>query len=297
MTESKRLRVKAFNNWPAETRFPVQDQYLALLAANNTISPIICGDLQNVADTDFHTYLAYILDGLDALPKRPDWAFGSFYIPLEMEMKRIKVANGNANASRFLEYKTFLSGLDGSTTDALAKFASLAPLQTCEFVAKRILDAVTTTNEEKQLYNRAKDALGEDLFKEFRRKYGAGGSADIQRKAGGLIKLTLKGENVDLNGKNFELDNVDRIGILSTFVLPSMRNDRFHGNVFPSFRSSAYKLKNYAAAQFSATAAFLLMLVAIAVRWPNSLPEDNLRSIIEENANLFSMVFKKQLLK
>ncbi|WP_288483544.1 hypothetical protein [uncultured Novosphingobium sp.] len=297
MTNSRSLRISAFNNWPAETVFPVQDQYLKLLKERNSPVPMVCGSLLEVEDPEFHTYVAYILDGLDALPTRPDWAFESFYIPLELEMKRIKLANGNINSSRFLEYKAFLGGLDSVTTDTLASFIALAPLQTCEFVAKRILDAVNTANEEKQLYNRAKDALGLQLFTSFRAKYGTNGDGTNIRKAGSLIQLILKGKQIEIGGIVFNTNSIDRIGILSTFMMPSMRNDRFHGNVFPSFRSSAYKLKNYAGAQFSATSTFLLTLVAIAIRWPESLSEDNLRSVIDKNSNLFLSIFDKQLQK
>ncbi|WP_151990359.1 hypothetical protein [Sphingomonas aurantiaca] len=300
MTKSKSLRISAFKNWPMETIFPVQDQYLKLLNDKNAPVPIVCGCLIEVEDTEFHTYLAYILDGLDALPKRPDWAFESFYIPLELEMKRIKIANGNKNSSRFLEYKAFLGGLNSATTDALASFIALSPLQTCEFVAKRILDATNTSsasNEEKQLYTRARDALGLDLFDSFRGKYGTNGDRANIRKAGSLIQLILKGRQVDVGERLFDTNPIDRIGILSTFMLPSMRNDRFNGNVFPSFRSSAYKLKNYAGAQFSATSTFLLALVAISIRWPQSLSEENLRNIIDENSELFLSIFDKQLQK
>jgi hypothetical protein len=300
MTNSKSLRISAFNNWPVETVFPVQEQYLKLLKDRNILVPIVCGSLMEVEDTEFHTYVAYILDGLDALPKRPDWAFESFYIPLELEMKRIKIANGNGNSSRFFEYKIFLGGLDSATTDALAGFISLAPLQICKFVAKRILDATNaakSSNEEKQLYNRARDALGLDLFESFRSKYGASGDGENLRKAGSLIQLIIKGEAINIDGMAFGINTIDRIGILSTFMLPSMRNDHFHGNVFPSFRSSAYKLRNYAGAQFSATSTFLLILVAISIRWPTSLSEDKLRNVINKNSELFLSIFDKQLQK
>ncbi|WP_313554727.1 hypothetical protein [Agrobacterium cavarae] len=303
MTSTRELRIKAFNNWPAETVFPVQQQYTELLARANVQAPIVHCNLGIIDDREFHILVAYLLDGLDALPHRPDWAFESFYVPLEMEMNRIKESSGNFNASRFLEYKEFLKTLEQSTIAALAEFVSLAPLQLCEFAAGRILSAKARgSSSDQQLLKRAQDALGSNLFDAFCTKYMSGSisgdgkvKAGNQRKAGGLIKLLIEGVDVDLNGVTATFDGIDRVGILSTVILPSIRNDRFHGNVFPSFRSSAYKLKHYAGSQFASTTAFMLVLVSIAVRWPTCLSSEKLNDAIEQNARLFEKLFKNQI--
>ncbi|MCE8421994.1 hypothetical protein LZ190_25670, partial [Rhodovulum sulfidophilum] len=130
----------------------------------------------------------------------------------------------------------------------------------------------------RQILKRGRDALGSEFFDAFCSKYLPAATAKDhseraknQRKAGGLIRLVLRGEKVSVDEAKFEGDDIDRIGVLSTFILPSIRNDRFHGNVFPSFRSSAYKMKNFAGSQFACTTSFLLVLLSLYSRWPKSM--------------------------
>ncbi len=302
MTNTRNLRIAAFNNWPAKTRFPIESQYLELLARENVQSPIAHCEIQGIDDKEFHHFLAYILDGLDALPMRPDWAFESFYIPLEIEMNRIKGA-GNANLSRFIHFKAFLSTLDQYIIDSLAKLVSLAPLQICEFAANRMLEAYTRrSNNDEMLLKRAKDAFGSDFFDAFFVKYCPGYNSPLnedksanQRKAGSLIQLILKGVAVVVSGQHCQATEVERIGILSTLILPSMRNDRFHGSVFPSFRSSSYQLKHYAGSQFASTTTLMLVLTSISERWPTCISAVTTADTVQRNVELFQRLFARQI--
>lgn len=306
----RELRIEAFNKWPVETQFPIQMRYQELLARENVQSCIVHCNINYVDDKDFHHYIACLLDGLDTLPQRPDRSFESFYIPLEKEMNRIKVASGNNNASRFLIYRDFLSTQDPALISALSEFSALVPLQLCEFAANRILSAQNrilngeNDNNDKMLLNRARDGLGLQFFNGFCAKYTSDSVSDDpniragnQRKAGSLIKKILHGNEVTVDGVSLVADDVNRIGILSTVMLPSMRNDRFHGNAFPSFRSSAYRLKHYAGAQFASTITFLLVLISISCRWQSCLPQAELKSTIEKNSELFARIFESEISK
>lgn len=305
MNNIRKLRVEAFNNWPVEVKFPELDKYLKLLAKENIQVPMRHCELAFIEDKDFHFYVAYLLDGLDSLPSRPDRAFESFYIPLEIEMKRLKILTGNHSASRFSEYKNFLSNQPPPVIASLVKFIELAPLQICEFAANRILNAkIGSDHTDTQLIKRGKDALGADFFEAFCNKYSLATNSQVydekaknQRKAGGLIRLVLRGEEVIIDGVKFEGNSIDRIGILSTFILPSIRNDRFHGNVFPSFRSSKYKLKNFAGSQFACTTSFLLVLLSIYSRWPTSVTPEIIQKTIDDNVFVFNKVFFSELRK
>lgn len=302
--ETKQLRVDANNFWPARIAFPVEEELVRLLASHNVATPFQVCPVSNVTDKEFHKSLAFILDGLDALPLRPDRAFESIWVTMDVEMGRIKEKSG-ATHSRFkahidhVSQATHLAGV----LEEIVKFLPMAPLQVCEYAARRILDANQTPSEHSERYlKRAKDAIGTDFADAFAAKYiprlqgvSAEDKSKVQRKAGSLIRKIMKGDTVSLGTQTYGNKPMVRLAIFASVVLPNVRNERFHGHVFPSYRSSAASMKHYVSGLFVCMVTYYLVMASLADRFPVAVSTTELSQTIAKNSGQFQMLFKRFL--
>lgn len=303
------LRVSAINLWPERTTFPAEVEFESLLANKNMQTPFLPCRLANVSDPEFHMIAAAILDGLDQLPRRPDRAFEAFWVPVDAEMVRLQELAGPTAPSRFIVHAQHIRGISG-IADVLASLATLLnliPLHTCEYAARTVIDAYlhSSTDKVKQSFVRRVDSVvsqdfstifGERFKPVFLDASGDERSAN-QRNAGRLIWRILRGEKIAIDGTELQLDVQSRLAFYSSTVLPTMRNERFHGAVFASYRSSAAALKRYASDYFACLISFYLLMLSVQHRFPKAIGNGELARSLNENTERFENVFNKYLRK
>lgn len=302
--DTQKMRVEAINIWPAPLTFPAEREFQLLLATFNVVTPITVCSVANDPNPDFHRFLSLILDALDSLPARPDRAFEAFWIAVDVEMVRLKKAS-ISNQSRFKLFLDHLQGIGApqSVWEAVFQFLEHAPLQACEYAAKRVFDALEQPNEHSESYiKRIKVAVGTDFATDFAGKYlprMLGQPPQVQsetlRSAGSFIRNVMMGKEMDLNGTRYGSDPMSRLSMIASVVLPNMRNERFHGNVFSSYRSSAVSIKHYAADYFLCILAYYMLLLGIYARWPKAIELSELESVIRKNTATFLTLFKSHI--
>jgi hypothetical protein len=299
--DTKTLRIEYNNKWPARFPFPLESQFAALLAEKNVVVPFKPAPLAPSDDAGFHRILASILDALDALPLRPDRAFEALWTAIDAEAFRV-FDTGKKNTSRFVQLLAQIeSQPDGAAAwSALAKFVELAPLHSCEYVARRIFDALNDPDKHSPNFlAKIKPSVGIDFFNAFAEKYNKlwvdekASRPATQRKAGALFQLVLKGREVELGNNRYKLNETQRISLIASAVLPNVRNEKFHGDSFPSYRSSAAKLKTYAGGYFFMEVAYYLILNVFVYRDFNSIDLRAIKGNIEDNCILYQNVFGK----
>lgn len=304
MQDTKSLRVEAMNTWPAKIQFPIEKKISELLASRNLATPITACRVGESESAEYHKFLSSILDGFDSLPGRPDRAFESLWIPIDVEMGRLK-GNSGSNDGRF---KIFVDHLKRDVVSQEVKvelfsFLEHAPLQACEYAARRILEAVDSPGPHSERYvQRIKAAVGTDFTDDFAEKYlprmrgeSPARQAEIQRKAGSFIRNVMRGKVMTLAGRDYGEDPYVRLAMFSSVILPNIRNERFHGTVFSSYRSSARQMKHYASDCFICALVYHLVLVVLAYRWPSTISPDDLALTIRTNADRFVSLFERNL--
>ncbi len=174
-------------------------------------------------------------------------------------------------------------------------------MQTCEFVAKRILDSKISPDQHAEAFlKRVKKCFGEPLYSAFLNKY-----VDMvlcsrdsgQRKSGAFLRRLLLGEELAINEDNFKLSNHQIALFLISIIMPQFRNERFHGTTFPPFRSSVAKLKTYAHGYFILMIAYVLLLEVFLYRNFNVIESSEVTIAIEKNKSNFLRVFSSELKK
>jgi hypothetical protein len=302
--DTKTLRVDYNNQWPATFKFPVEQRLLEHLKTLNRASPLVPAHLRHSVDNDFHMMLSALLDALDMLPLRPDRAFESVWTALDAEMfdlvERLRPPN---SPSRFQVLMQHIEQKSAGNTSlaSMTAFMDQVPMQSCEYVATRILEAMHQPGDHSDFFlKKVKPAMGSVLLDAFDSKYGSQwvAAADghkrarIQRKAGAFLKLVLTGAAVNIGSlTNHILQPEERLRFFVYAVLPNVRNERFHGLNFSSYRSSAARMKTYAAGYFLLLIAYFLLLHVFLYRGFNVIDPAEVNSSVLANTQLYAEIF------
>ena len=252
--------------------------------------------LQFSSNHQFQFYLGYLIDALDMLPMRPDLAFEHIWKALDAEFFVVQAEIGDQNASRFDGFIDKVLN-DSNAAGAFKDYIQLTPYQTCEYAAKRVIQASVATDRNSEiLLNRAKQSLDEQFILALTSKYPADTnwkpSPADQRKAGRLLKLVFGGTEVELGDAKFSFSQDSLTKFLVKVVLANSRNERFHGSVFPPFRSSSAKLSTYAHAYFLLHLSYSLLLEVFLYRNYGVVDAIRVKDGIKHNANLFKLLFE-----
>lgn len=292
---TKQLRVDYNNKWPEKFNFPMENEFSDLLRKNGVTKTLIPVDLKMSKVYAFQFYLGYLLDALDMLPMRPDLAFDHVWKALDSEFFIVQQEIGDNNCSRFDGFVDKVIN-DQNTAAAFLNYLELIPYQTCEYAAKRVIEASQEIDDHATtLFKRSENSLGKDFILKFIEKYPPASngkpSPSDQRKAGRLLKLVFSGREVELGGVKFKISE-KQLGIfLVKVVLANSRNERFHGNVFPPFRSSAAKLDTYAHAYFLLHISYALLLDVFLYRKYDVTSLSDVNTAMNNSAGVFNQLF------
>ncbi|EIF31950.1 hypothetical protein BCh11DRAFT_07506 [Burkholderia sp. Ch1-1] len=298
MATTKEMRVDYNNKWPNRFPFPAEIDFakrMQSVGIQQIFSPATLAYSQNY---EFHILLGYLLDALDMLPMRPDLAFECLWKALDAEFFKIQAANPNSGSSRF---SVFLDDVAANPNSAQAfhLLPALIPKQSCEFIAKRILEGrVNPTTHTGTLLKRVESCLGTPQYNAFCSKYDpvwASKPADAQHRAGGFVFRLMRGEKLDINGVSFLFNPAEAVGFLVKAVLPQYRNERMHGDVSLPFRTSATSLKTYSQAYFFFLCAYGLLLEVFLNNGFSVVNQTQVIACMTENAGLFETMFSEVL--
>jgi hypothetical protein len=303
--EFKRQRVNAHNNWPKQSEFKAETDFIARLEAKSDLpfEPISIGYDD---DPDYQRCVGHFLDGFDAMPRRPDYLFDHSFRALDLAGSALFPAKGIKGIVQGLGGVLLRSGQADweAMTDALCQ---ATPLRTCELIAKRILSATDTNNQDHTaLIARSKNCLGVQFYSDFMSKYTTPGQtavgAETIQKAGSFLKLYLSGKQGTRNktATHAALDltkaaNVpsynQRIELMLSILLFTLRNERAHGNAISPFRSSKATIERFQSYYFIMLASYVFALGALQLRGWGGINSAAIRIGCERNVALQQAFF------
>lgn len=304
MVSTKEQRVNLNNNWPTKILFPAEQALIDKMNKAGINQIFIPAKLINCSDQYFHDLLSHYLEALDQLPLRPDIAFDCVWKALDAEFFKLQEEFGNKEG-RFSQFYKHIKQ-SPYTCKVYSQLTAIIPLQTCEYVAKRIFEnniaykASPKNNNFASFRKRVIDSFGQDLYDAFIVKYESlwvSNSADTLRGAGVLLQKLLKGEKRTLKDQDFQLSDEAKALFLTAVTMPQFRNERFHGLSTPPFRSSTAKLKTYSHAYFVFHVAYIHLLEIFLYRQFNTIDVATTKQAINDNVNIFMTIFKSELKK
>lgn len=263
-----RFRVAYNNNWPdcGAWRSDVQnelDAYLKEQGINQIFCPVKLAD--GAAEilyeqAKLNKILSGMMDFYDELPYRPDQGFDIVWRSFEIFLNhhRNVAWKGEDSKVQHLILKSVHDlvmpmrvGNSGVIT-VLEAFLAEIPRSVLRYAIMRcyIFHDLAINAQLDRVEERAKDTLTKALYNDILAKYGfvanVKPTADVLRRSSMLLQKILKGESVNVNGHQHQLDLANRLVFMMSCVLYTNRCERFHGDYFSPFKSDMAKLDTYA---------------------------------------------------
>ncbi|WP_433857359.1 hypothetical protein [Streptomyces kronopolitis] len=216
-------------------------------------------------DLWYNTQVSFLLEALDALPRRPDIAFDSVWKVLEKSAHAWWSAppKKGPNITDALGRLSADPRLSNPVTEALL---GEIPSQTCGYLFKRLITREPAESSGRALTRLSMgygpgDALPgmiTDFLALVEKKYAAA-DGDTARRGAALLRRALAGETLDIAGTQVNLSLPARLRILLCGLLYTARNERYHGESFSPFYSSAASIKTYTHPHYLFLAAYALV--------------------------------------
>lgn len=302
MSKVRNLRHNQYKNWviPSDfqdSSYPAESALVTRLRGG-TFEYFVPYPFSYSEDAAYNYCLAFLVESIELLPLKVDLAFDSVWRAFESFYK------DQVNAGRGLnlpdEAQALAVRLDNQSEHNanLDRLLSIIPAQSCEYLAKRIFQHWQSTQwNEQRLWNRLASPPGHrpavaDFLTRVAKKYNAPTFADgDRRKAAMLIRLALSGAQVQVEGATILLPRSERISFLINALLYTYRNDRFHGNMQPPFKSSISTLKTYAHAHYCFLWAHFLFLFLTTIGPPVLAQHRLIAANISHNIGAFSNLY------
>lgn len=299
MSYSKK-RIDYNNKWPDEIiKFAGQEAFEKLLNEKGIINILRPIQLPLINDFQFQRLLSFKIDIYEQLPNRPDIAFDLAWRTFEAYSAYFsKVGNWNTTKAWKILNKVsedILINQINQNTNLQSAFLDLmnsVPLQATEFLVKRLFETTTASlkSQQNQIIERVTDSLGQDLFDSLKTKYGVL-TPDSQRKAGMLLQIMVTGTKVNIGGKDFQLNNLQKIKFLINGLLYTYRNERFHGDAFSPFKSSKTQIKTYSHSYFCLITTYFFIAQLIYKHFESEFNIDRIATTLKENIIRYNLVF------
>jgi hypothetical protein len=224
----------------------------------------------------YHYYLAFLIEAVELFPVHMDLGFDALWRAFEAVCREDFQLTSGLSVKRLTP--VFLKAvLDGHQYDSvLLDILKAVPVQSCKYIVTRLFQDWTSDNDDSKsstLIMRRLKYSQSDLsvpgmvrfVEAIAGKYEAPiADPNAKRRAATLIRLALIGREVTICGQVFKLSIAERTWFLIGALLYTFRNDRFHANVQPPFKSSKGTLQTYAHVHYCFIACHLLLLIAMA---------------------------------
>ena len=314
MTEMRLQRIKYIRQWrldslPENLVFPAEKALVEQIHKNS--SRFFMSFAFPYAEHDrYHYYLNFLIEALELLPLKVDLAFDACWRAFESLLFEVNLNPKRSKIQELLsEFCVNYLNNQASTRNEddllIARLIDLVPVQTCEYLAQRLLDEYDVTKpvgDSKRIVDRLKWSNYNTnflaLLPNIARKYGAPNinPSDL-RKASLLLRKVLRGNSVSIGTFSGQLTVTERLSLIVLGVVYTARNDRFHGSMQPPFKSSVATLRTYAHAHYLyLTSYFLFIKVLYSTGWI-ALKSDDIKNHLLENMYHFQSLYGKHLEK
>ncbi|QXE92117.1 hypothetical protein KP001_06205 [Geomonas subterranea] len=268
---AKQLRIDHFNHWPKLQDFRAEVDFRKRLEQFETNQLFFPYQIPPTTNKDIHIVISYLLDAIDSLPSRPDHAFDWTWRAFEY-LATTSFGNGNITNSMRSVAANVLSPYFNSNSNAASGLYNLIeniPIQTCEYLLKRIIESgpytfapgthnnLTSYSKRLLFANGNPPVISTALQTALAHLSVCYDYADTTQRRNGasLLRKILHREQVALAGGSVKLTPDDLVFFLLSGLGYAFRNDRAHAKSIAPFRSSYASIKTYAHCWFM----FLLM--------------------------------------
>lgn len=302
-------RIQSHNAWPKKVEFSAEAEFQKKIATAGGLAPFATAKLADAGTPEFHRFLGSLIDGLDALPQRPDYLFDHCFRIIDAGAKMLTAKTRTTYAISEV-YLNIFSTDHARWATVVNMLAASMPKSSSDYIARRLLDAsIGKGSDPVAIVTRARKCLGNQRFAEITQKYSyaAAGAApgSAVNECGSFLRLLLKTETpaksapkpggllkyptLDLSAQGNLLKPEEKLRLILSLFLFTMRNERQHGSAVSPFRTSKAKLERYASFYYAMIFAYSVALGIISALDSKSIGA----ATILQNADANLAEFKK----
>lgn len=286
----KLARLNAYHQWPQSTKFKGEQKFDSCLNKNDNKVPFKVARLEKPSDNSQSIYIGHYLDGLEALPHRPDYMFDHCFRVIDSSSK-IRYANKGLKGIAQGLGKELVKSDPMHWKVIIDSLCHNLPSPTLMYIVKRMCESyVPRDDTSKQFHKRVVECTGKIFYDEFIKKFSIDGSKNftptpsgkLLQSASSFMRLYLSGavgtkkrlkiaQALDLTNPNNVPSDASRIEFLLSIWLFTMRNERAHGSALSPFKTSKSSLERYESYYFAMLACYIFSLGALSLSAPHMI--------------------------
>jgi hypothetical protein len=307
----KKERVNSHNNWPEIKLFKAEQKFRELLQKRQPARPFQQASLHHGSDPDYQKMIGHFLNGLEALPDRPDYMFDHCFTVIDRAASPLFPNKGITGIVEGLG-KKLMARSSVEWKSIVDDLTSAMPLSSYRYIAKNICEAHLGSNAHSgHIVSRVKAFLKPQRYNEFVDKFVVRPGLTLSnpiphealQRAANFLKLYASGTlatkhassstypMLDLSNPDNKLSLAKRAEFLLSLYAFIARNERAHGELLSPFRSSRADLKRYESYYFLAAMTYTFALGVLELRqWGGITPAD-IRQCCSRNITIQQALF------
>lgn len=304
MSEYSRKRIAYINSWPNVEPFDAEKEYQKRCSDYSDkygSVPFLPMKMWDNDDITYNIFVSKLIDSLEMMPLWPNRAFAFLFGGFDY-YSGVIIRNGNMTirlkriATEIIE----LTKVNCDVWEIIKLLFDEIPMSVSAYIYKR---EFTDT----KVYNRVandecdKPTHRKQLLLSINAKYGFdANSPGTIRKANALIRRLFRNDTIDVDGNSFNISNEDRLQILLSGLLYTLRNDTLHGLSISMTKSSQTSARRYALNYYSFLALYTISMIFV-IRNDMTINENEkyvlLKQSISDNISNMKALFGNQLTK
>lgn len=307
----KEKRIDYLNNWPNVEPFDIEKRYYGLVnkikKEGGTI--FVPFQLKKNNETSYNKTISFMIEAIDQIEKYPNFSyefiFKAYDCFVDLFYPSISQITDKNKKLCDNEWKNILDS-HSVFKGAFEKLIATIPVKACQYLYIRLTER---TGDNKAYQRVTTDVSGsssdysikrKNFVDDIENKYGVDYTkyAESIRKASLLYRYILKNNSISIDTKNYNITTEDKLHILVSGLLYTLRNDIMHGSSISITKSSKTTLGTYAMDYFAYLLLYYLLIILIIDKFSADYPVDvydRLADNIEINVNLYKQLFGKEI--
>lgn len=280
-------RIQYINNWPNEKKFDVEMLYEEKYKNTNQGKPFIPYCMSFNTDEYYNKALSFMIDALESLSCKPNHSFEFIFTAYDIYSKSIFEIGHNITHrnSNLVSHWSALIENNNKLQISFYNLLKKIPQKSLQYIFSKLFD--------ERIFNRcivnsdnSENSNRKCLLTSIKNKYSNTYSdyATGIRPGSRLLYHVLCESTVCIDGITYVVSLGDKIHILISGFLYSLRNDSMHGSSISCTKSSLSKLSTMANSYFSFLLTYYFLLLLIIEK--TSLNKSQDLSLIAENIDI-----------
>jgi hypothetical protein len=310
-TDFKEKRIDYINNWPNVEPFDIEKEYYVLVKKikNESGTIFVPFQLKKNNDTSYNKTISFMIEAVEQIEKYPNFSyefiFKAYDCFMELFYPSIKQITDKNKKLCDNEWKNILNS-QPVLMRTFQKLMAVIPVKACQYLYIRLTERTGSNKAYQRVTTDVSGSSSTDSMKRkdfvdaIETKYGVDYSkyAESIRKASLLYRYILKNNSISVDTKTYNIITEDKLHILVSGFLYTLRNDIMHGSSISITKSSKTTLGTFAINYFAYMLLYYLLLILIIHKFSADYPSDvydKLADNIELNINLYKQLFGKEI--